>query len=276
MSGKHVVLAVAVCAGLMTVWGSAAWAADPGSWRLSAGYQYTSGDYGGTQTITETYVPVTISYRYQRVAFRVTVPYVSVSGPATIIDDTTGEFAPGPGGTHGGLGDVMVSGTLYDLTNSAAAGFYLDLSAIVKFGTAKASEGLGTGENDYAVQLEALKELGRFGVFGSGGYVVRGNPGRIDLRDVPFGQVGADVLLTDGVRGGVSFAYRTSAIVNYESVREASVFVAFAGPAGLIVQPAVFKGFGSSSPSWGAGVLFSWGSTHRASLPQNPGEPYDR
>ncbi len=44
----------------------------------------------------------------------------------------------------------------------------------------------------------------------------------------------------------------------------------------LFVQPAVFKGFGSSSPSWGAGVLFSWGSTHRASLPQNPGEPYDR
>ena len=238
--------------------GSAAWAAGPDGWRLSAGYQYTSGDYGGSQTITETYVPVTVGYRYGWGALRVTVPYVSVSGPATIIDDTTGEFAPGPGGTHSGLGDVMVSGTLYDLTHTQAEEFYLDLTGTIKFGTAKASEGLGTGENDYAVQLDALKELGRFGLFGTAGYVVRGSPGHIDLRDVPFGQVGADLLLTQGVRAGVSFAYRTSAIVNYDSVKEASVFVAFAAPSGLIVNPTVFKGFGDSSPSWGAGVQFSW------------------
>lgn len=253
-----------VLLGLVLGSGSAAWAAGPPSgWRLSAGYQYTSGDYGGSQTITETYVPVSVAYRLPWAALRVTVPYVSVSGPATIIDDTTGEFAPGPGGTHSGLGDVMVSGTLYDLTDSEAAKFYLDLTATVKFGTAKASEGLGTGENDYAVQLDALKELGRFGVFGTVGYVVRGNPGRIDLRDVPFGEVGMDLLLAEGMRGGVSFAYRTAAIINYESVKEASVFIAFAGPGRLIVKPSLFKGFGNSSPSWGAGVNFSWSVPER-------------
>lgn len=235
-----------------------AWAADPGPWRLSTGYQYTSGDYGGSQTITETYVPVTVGYRGDWAGIRLTVPYVSVSGPATIIDDTTGEFAPGPGGTRGGLGDVMLSGTLYDLTDSEAANFHLDLTATVKFGTANASEGLGTGENDYAVQLDALKELGRFGLFGTAGYVVRGDPGRIDLRDEPFGTVGADALLGEGVRGGVSFSYRPSAIAHYESVREAAVFVAFAGPGGLIVHPSLFKGFGNSSPSWGGALMFSW------------------
>ena len=250
------VVAVVLC--LLFGSGSAAWAAGPDGWRVSAGYQYTSGDYGGTQSITETYVPVTVGYRFQWAAIRVTVPYVSVSGPATIIDDTSGEFAPGPGGTHGGLGDVMLSGTLYDLVHSEAARFHLDLTGTVKFGTAKASEGLGTGENDYAFQLDALKEIGRYGMFATAGYVFRGNPGRIQLRDVPFGQVGADMLLADGVRSGVSFAYRTSAIVNYDSVKEASVFVAFAGPGGLIVNPSVFKGFGDSSPSWGAAVQFSW------------------
>ena len=255
MTRTGTALGVALC---LVMGSGSAWAADSGPWRLSAGYQYTSGDYGGSQTITETYVPVSVAYRMPWAGIRVTVPYVSVSGPATIIDDTTGEFAPGPGGTHSGLGDVLVSGTLYDLADSEAQNFYLDLTGTVKFGTAKASEGLGTGENDYTLQLDALKELGRVGVFGTAGYVVRGNPGRIHLRDVPFGTVGADVLLSQGVRGGLSFSYRTSAIAHYDSVKEAAVFVAFAGPGGLIVHPSLFKGFGDSSPSWGGALSFSW------------------
>lgn len=250
------VLGVALC--LILASGSAAWAAGPDGWRLSAGYQYTSGDYGGVETITETYVPVTVGYRFQSAAFRLTVPYVSVSGPATIIDDTTGEFAPGPGGTHSGLGDVLLSGTLYDLAKSEAARFHLDLTGTVKFGTAKASEGLGTGETDYALQLDALKDVGRVGLFATAGYVVRGSPGKIHLRNVPFGQVGMDLLVMNGARAGVSFAYRTSAIVNYDSVKEASLFAAFSAAGGLVINPSIFKGFGDSSPSWGGGVQFSW------------------
>ena len=153
---KGNILVLTVCLGMGSA--SAAWAAGSGAspWRLSAGYQYTSGDYGGSQTITKTYVPVTGAYRSRSVAIRLTVPYVSVTGPATIIGDTTGEFALGPGGTHSGLGDVLFSGTIYDLAHSEAARLHLDLTATVKFGTAHASEGLGTGENDYAVQLDAL------------------------------------------------------------------------------------------------------------------------
>lgn len=100
--------------------------------------------------------------------------------------------------------------------------------------------------------------IGRVGIFGTGGYVFRGSPGVIHLRDVPFGELGADVLVTHGVRAGASFAYRTSAILNYEAVREATLFVAFAAHGHLIVQPSVFRGFGNSSPSWGAGFIISW------------------
>jgi hypothetical protein len=233
-------------------------AADPGTLRLSAGFQYTSGDYGGSETITETYVPFTLAYRYQRMAFRATVPYVSVSGPATIIDDATGDFAPGPGGTHSGLGDVLLGATLYDLVHSETADFHLDLTGTIKLGTAKSSEGLGTGETDYALQADALKDFSRVGVFGTVGYVVRGDPGIIHLRNVPFGEIGADVLVVPGARAGVSFGYRASAILNYEASREAALFVAFAGPGGLIIHPSVLKGFGNSSPSWGVGVTLSW------------------
>lgn len=46
--------------------------------------------------------------------------------------------------------------------------------------------------------------------------------------------------------------------MRYESVKEAAVFAAFAGPSGLLFHPAVFKGFGNGSPSWGAALMVIW------------------
>jgi len=237
---------------------SAASAADAGSFRAGIGYDYTSGSYGGPQTITETYVPVSGAYRLDQFELRVTVPYVSVSGPATIIDDATGEFAPGPGGTHSGLGDVILGATLYDVLRSESAQFSLDVAGKLKFGTASASKGLGTGETDYSLQVDALKEIGDFGLFGTAGYVVRGSPGVLKLRDVPFGAVGGDLRVSDAARAGLSYSYRPSAIEGYQAVQQAALFVIFAPGNSFTIRPYVSAGFGDSSPSWGAGIALSW------------------
>lgn len=162
-----------------------------------------------------------------------------------MIDDSTGEFDPGRVGTHSGLGDVMLSGTLYDPTHTQAEAFCRDLTRAREF---------GTGQSAYAAQRDALKERRRFGLFGTAGYVVRGSPGDIDLREVSFGHVGADPFLTQGARAGASFACRTSSIVHYQSVNEASDFAARGGRIG---KPTAFKGSGDSSPPWGVGVPFS-------------------
>lgn len=162
-----------------------------------------------------------------------------------MIDDTTGEFDPGRVGTHSGLGDVMLSGTLYDPTHTQAEAFCRDLTRAREF---------GTGQSAYAAQRDALKERRRFGLFGTAGDVVRGSPGDIDLREVSFGHVGADPFLTQGARAGASFACRTSSIVHYQSVNEASDFAARGGRIG---KPTAFKGSGDSSPPWGVGVPFS-------------------
>ncbi len=247
---------ILLCAGLLAA--SAATAADAGSFRAGLGYDYTSGAYGGPQTITETYVPVSGAYRLDRFELRVIVPYVSVSGPATIIDNATGEFAPGPGGTRSGLGDVILGATLYDVLHSESAQFHLDVAGKVKFGTASASEGLGTGETDYSLQFDALKEIGDFGLFGTAGYVVRGSPGIVKLRDVPFGFVGGDLRVGGSARAGVSYGYRPSAIEGYQAVQQAALFVIFAPGDSFTFRPYVSAGFGDSSPSWGAGIALGW------------------
>ncbi len=232
------------------------------SFRAAVGYDYSSGSYGGSQTIDETYVPLTGAYRVDQFEVRVTVPYVSVSGPATIVD-ATGEFAPGPGGTHSGLGDVIAAATVYDVLHSDEARFYVDMSARIKFGTADAAQGLGTGENDYAAQIDALKEFDRFGLFATAGYIVRGSPTLLRLRNVAYGGVGADMLFTDGVRAGVSFDYRPSAIPGDDPIEQASIFLILSGPHHMTIRPYLAAGFTNSTPSWGAGVSIGWKSAPR-------------
>ena len=238
--------------------GSAASAADTGAFRASVGYDYTSGKYGGSQTIDETYVPFTVGYRLDRFGLGLTVPYASVTGPATIIDPSTGEFAPGPGGTHSGLGDVVMALTFYDLLRSGDAGFYLDASAKAKFGTADESQGLGTGENDYSAQLSALQEIGPVGLSASGGYIWRGSPAAVRLRSVGFASVGADLRVAQTMRAGLGYGYRPAAISGLPAVQEASVFLAFSPTGGLTLRPYLLAGFSDSSPSWGAGISLGW------------------
>ncbi len=237
---------------------SAAYAADTSAFRASVGYDYTTGKYGGTQTIDETYVPFTAAYEMNDVELRVTVPYASVSGPATIIDGTTGEFAPGPGGTRSGLGDVVMGLSLYDLLRSSDAGFQLDAGAKVKFGTADESKGLGTGETDYSLQMNGLQEFGPAALFATAGYIWRGSPTGLHLRSVAFGSIGGDVRVADAARAGVTYGYRPAAISGFPAVQEASMFLAFAPTGGLTLRPYVSVGFSDSSPSWGAGVSLGW------------------
>jgi hypothetical protein len=48
----------------------AASGAGAGDFRLGAGFDYTSGDYGGTETITQVYASLRVSYRAERWGMR--------------------------------------------------------------------------------------------------------------------------------------------------------------------------------------------------------------
>jgi hypothetical protein len=121
---------------------------------LLAGTELTSGRYGGDVDIEDLYVPLTASAYYGRFAFRLTVPYLSVSAPeGTVIYGSSGEPLPGSGEltTESGLRDVIGSVTVYDVIYSQRFGLAMDLTGKVKLGTADEDKGLGSGENDYNV-----------------------------------------------------------------------------------------------------------------------------
>ena len=228
--------------------------------RLSTGIEYSSGRYGGTDDIEELYVPFTLRAGFERVGLRLTVPWLSVTAPEdTVITDPGTEPLPGGGATvtESGLGDVVGALTFYDLYVSDNAHFIVDATGKIKFGTADETTGLGTGENDYTLQLDAYRFFDRLSLQGTAGYRLRGDPPGIDLNDVFLASIGGAYLASANAIVGVYYDYRESAIGGTEDVQEVSGFASFRLGRAWRMELYAFTGLTDSSTDFGGGILFS-------------------
>ena len=141
---------------------------------VGAGAEFTTGKYGGTESTQELYLPFTGKLQTGLWSFKLTVPYLVVSGPANVIGggddripiDSSGVSDAGSATrTTSGLGDIVARAS-YSLLQETSSAVGLDVGARVKFGTADEAEGLGTGETDLSLQADLYKPLG------AAGYVV--------------------------------------------------------------------------------------------------------
>src|SRR5438067_2246733 len=146
---------------------------------LGTGFDYTSGKYGTSEKTDILYVPFYGRYETGRGVFRLTVPYIRITGPGNVLGAGADRVTlPGPTGarrTESGLGDVVGS-AFYNVLSERNGPLGLDLGAKVKFGTADETKGLGTGKNDYSLQADFFKPLGATTVFGSLGHRWYGDP----------------------------------------------------------------------------------------------------
>ena len=223
---------------------------------LSAGAEYTTGTYGGDTDIEDFYVPFKATVDFRRVSFRLTVPHLSVRAPeGTVITGPGGEPIPGTGDivTNSGIGDVIGSVTVYDVVRNRRLGFAMDLTGKVKFGTADADKGLGTGEDDFTVQADFLKFAERVTWIASIGYKFRGQPPDATLDDAFLASGGGIYKLSRDMRAGVFFDYRESSI-GADPAQELSVFLSNRLGPDWRLQVFLFTGFTDSSPDWGAGL----------------------
>lgn len=223
---------------------------------LAVGTEFTSGTYGGDVDIEDTYVPLTAVVDYGNIAFRLTVPYLSVYAPEGTIIGPGGEPLPGSGEmtTESGLGDVIGSVTFFDVIYSRRLGLAMDLTGKVKFGTADENKGLGTGANDYTVQADFLKFVDQFTWLGSVGYTFRGDTADLVLNDVMMASLGGAYRFSPEASAGLFFHYRESAISGNDSIQEMSGFVSRRISENWQLQLYALTGFTDSSPDWGAGV----------------------
>jgi hypothetical protein len=97
---------------------------DPGAWRLSTGLNYSSGDYGDTPDTNVFSIPVGIKFATRRFSFRVSVPYVWIDGPGSLIQTPEGRdagFNPAPTG-NSGSGNSSSGGSGSSSSGSGSSG----------------------------------------------------------------------------------------------------------------------------------------------------------
>jgi hypothetical protein len=210
-----------------------------GDFRLYAGVEHTTGDYGGTEEIDDLYVPLTLIYGLPRVDLRLTVPYLEVKSA---------------GVTEGGLGDVIAGITVYDVFRSSDGTLALGFTGKVKLGTADETAGLGSGETDFSIQADIYKALGRSGFSTGVGYKARGDTAYYDLDNAWFAYVGGLHIFSPRTFGEIYFDYREPSIVGNDPVQELSVSVTRRTNGRWRVHGYVIKGLSDTSPDWGAGL----------------------
>jgi hypothetical protein len=240
--------------------------ADEAQFGLTSGLDFSSGKYGQSESTRIKYIPFTGKVEYGRWLFKTTVPWLEINGPSGVTGDSNiiiveniNKFSK-----ESGLGDVISSLT-YTAFQSAEQKFLLDVGAKVKFGTASTSKGLGTGKNDYSVQLDAYKTLHSFDkltLLGTVGYKTFGKPdfSNYTLSDVWYGTLGTAYRIDAANSAGLLFDFRQAAWKNNTNVREYTLYYSHRFNPTYNVQTYVSTGDTRSSIDFGAGLMLgiSW------------------
>jgi hypothetical protein len=271
-----------IVGGLLLIGAPAAHAAttpDSDQFSLSAGADYSSGKYG-TDTTTDIWsVPVTAAYQSDRWTFKLTVPYINISGAGNVIPGVgkvKNGNPHGRGNGHGngngnggttpstttsgsasGLGDITASAG-YELFGSADRTFGLDLTGKVKFGTADENKGLGTGKNDYGLSLDTYKVSGAWTAFGGVGWMKYGSSQYIKLKNGFNANIGADYKLSTSDSIGAYYYYRERIADGGAPQSELTGYWNHKFNDNLRVQAYVLGGFANGSPDYGVGASLKY------------------
>ena len=235
-----------------------------GQLSVSAGFDYTSGTYGSDTTTTITTVPVTFNYLNGPWRATVTVPWIQVTGDGSVI--------PGPGGplsfTSGGRFFGMGSRSTTTYTNSGLGdvtadlgyalfpqdGSFYEFSARAKFGTADPDKGLGTGENDYALQFDAVIGQGQVSPYLTAGYYITGDTPTYTYNDVPYGSLGLMFRPGEKASLGIGYDFRQATVNGTDDLRQVSAFYGWQGKGGWNGSLSALMGLSDTAPDVGFNV----------------------
>lgn len=223
---------------------------------LSTGFDYSTGKYGNATSTDILYIPVTGKYESDKLTLKLTVPYISIAGPGGVVQGigrvrTTTKATKT---TNSGLGDITASAG-YNVYSVDPLAF--DVVGNVKFGTADANKGLGTGKNDYSAQVDGYYTHGKTTLFATAGYKIYGAPAGVNLSSVPYGAVGASQKLGDETTAGVMVYMAKSPGAAGSDQQEVTFFASHKLTSSLKIQVNILNGLSNGSPDFGGGVMIT-------------------
>jgi hypothetical protein len=144
-------------------------------------------------------------------------------------------------------------GTSCVITFESDSSPWLGTTAKVKFGTADAAQGLGTGENDYSLQLEA----GKGPLSGYAGYTLLGDTAALDYNDVAFVGVALSVPLGKSRALGVEYYTEEAPLSGMDDVQQATLSLGGEASSSLDYSVYYIAGLSDSSADSVIGINFS-------------------
>ena len=263
----------------------------------SVGTDYSTGKYGSSESTDVFYMPFVAKYTTGAYSFKVIVPYIRVTGPGDIIPGGFGGSGAGSAGatgtigcpgdsqkgratknaecasatststtttittsarkTESGLGDIVASAT-YNAFDGGDQGFVVDLSGRIKFATASDTRGLGSGENDYALQTNIDKNFGpAYASFGLG-YKWLGEPSGVSYKNVVYGSFGGGYKFSTNTELGASYDWATAAVSGSSMPQEISVYASHRINDQYKLSGVLYGGLTDSSPDVGGGFTLSY------------------
>jgi hypothetical protein len=259
------------------------------SWRLSTGINYSSGDYGELTDTKVISAPVALKYRNGDFSIRVSVPYVRVDGPGSLIEtpegsgggsgrgrgrggDNSGSGSSNSGsgrsgggevvdddGTsvrskRSGFGDVVVAATYsFDLGSN----FYLEPTAKVKLPTASTAKRLGTGELDVTAAADFVKEAGPATFYIHGRRKFAGKPTGSNIRSTWGAGGGASISTGDLVTLGADYDWQQSSLAGNQATSEVTGWASFRLNSKINLSAFASTGLNNNSADFAGGLTLS-------------------
>ena len=227
--------------------------------RLSVGFDYSSGNYGTADKTKVWSNSYGLIYDRGDYSFDLTMPYINQNGP-------TGTFLVAGGravringqpvsqtATVNGWGDVVAGVTRY-ISLSDESDLQFDVRGFIKFGTADATKGLGTGKNDYSLQTDLYVPYGNWNVLGSLGYTVPTSPSEIQLQNYWFASIDGSYKISDKYKVGATFAYQKTEVAGTPDPQDVQIYFRRGVGKASSVRIYMLKGLSNGSPSWGGGA----------------------
>lgn len=232
-----------------------------GELSVSTGVDYSAGDYGENERTNTLFVPLSVAYLFDHFPLtefpndlfelRLTVPYVSVDGPAF----ETGTDVVRDGAADG-LGDVMLAASYLVFPERDLPLPAVELSARIKFPTASNSENelIGTGDYAYTLQADFFQRWGRVTPLASVGYRIAESEHDFRLRNALFTSVGGSVELTRSLSLGLLYDWSQQTSAASEATHQLFPYFVVKLRDDLRLMPYAVAGLSTHAPDWGTGV----------------------
>jgi len=195
---------------------------------FTSGLEYESGDYGTGSTTDLWRVPLEFDYQRDRLSAGIGTELLSARSDGTIITSSMTRMTSVTRSTSGkksvtGIGDINMYAS-YRLPGAKDSDVSYHVTGRIKLGTADSDKGLGTGENDYALEGGARTLFESVILFGNLGYQISGDSATINYRNVWYANGGGIYPLDAKRNVGVMLELSQAATPGFDDPAQLTLF----------------------------------------------------